>query len=74
MYDSFKDQLPDIDPEETAEWIEALDSVIDQSPGRARFLLQRIIWHARKRDRCAADGLDRLHKYDPSGARALLPG
>ncbi len=49
MYDSFKDQLPDIDPEETSEWIEALDSVIDQSPGRARFLLQRIIWHARKR-------------------------
>ncbi|MEA2486037.1 MAG: pyruvate dehydrogenase component, partial [Actinomycetota bacterium] len=49
MYDAFKDQLPDIDPEETAEWIEALDGVIDTSPARARFLLHRIMLHARAR-------------------------
>jgi pyruvate dehydrogenase E1 component len=49
MYDPFKDQLPDIDPEETSEWIESLDSLIDASPARARFLLHRIIWHARSR-------------------------
>ncbi|MFP5297653.1 MAG: pyruvate dehydrogenase (acetyl-transferring), homodimeric type, partial [Actinomycetota bacterium] len=49
MYDSFKDQLPDIDPEETSEWIEALDSIIDASPARARFLLHRVLWHARSR-------------------------
>src|SRR5918999_1526039 len=49
MYDAFKDQLPDIDPEETSEWIEALDGVIDNSPGRARFLLYRILHHARAR-------------------------
>ena len=49
MYDAFKDQLPDIDPEETQDWIDALDQIIDLSPARARFLLHRILLHARKR-------------------------
>jgi pyruvate dehydrogenase E1 component len=49
VYDAFKNQLPDIDPEETQEWIEALDSIIETSPGRARFLLHRILHHARSR-------------------------
>jgi pyruvate dehydrogenase E1 component len=48
MY-SFTDQLPDIDPDETQEWIEALDQVIDSSTGRARYLLHRILLHARSR-------------------------
>jgi pyruvate dehydrogenase E1 component len=49
VYDAFKDQLPDIDPEETSEWIDALDQIINESPARARFLLHRILLHARKR-------------------------
>ena len=49
MYDAFKDQLPDIDPEETEEWIQALDEIIDASPARARFLLHRVLLHARSR-------------------------
>ena len=49
MYDAFKDQLPDIDPDETQEWIDALDQIIDHSPARARFLLHRVLLHARKR-------------------------
>src|SRR3990170_4531914 len=49
MYDAFKDQLPDIDPEETQEWIDALDQLVDYSPARARFLLHRILQHARSR-------------------------
>ena len=49
MYDAFKDQLPDIDPEETQDWIDALDQIIDLSPARARFLLHRVLLHARKR-------------------------
>ncbi len=49
MYDAFKNQLPDIDPEETQEWIESLNQVIDQSPARARFLLHRVLMHARAR-------------------------
>ena len=49
MYDAFMNQLPDIDPDETQEWIEALDQVIDGSPGRARFLMHRVLHHARSR-------------------------
>jgi pyruvate dehydrogenase E1 component len=49
MIDPFTDQLPDADPEETQEWLEALDSVIDASPARARFLMHRILHHARAR-------------------------
>ena len=48
-FDAFKDQLPDIDPDETAEWIQALDDLIDTSPARAAFLLHRILQHARSR-------------------------
>jgi pyruvate dehydrogenase E1 component len=48
-FDAFKDQLPDIDPDETAEWIQALDDVIETSPARAAFLLHRILQHARSR-------------------------
>ena len=31
MFDQFKQHLPDIDPGETEEWIEALDSVVKTS-------------------------------------------
>lgn len=48
-FDAFKDQLPDIDPDETTEWIQALDDIIDTSPARAAFLLHRILQHARFR-------------------------
>jgi pyruvate dehydrogenase E1 component len=49
MYDAFKNQLPDIDQDETQEWVEALDQIIEASPARARFLLHRILHHARSR-------------------------
>jgi pyruvate dehydrogenase E1 component len=48
-FDAFRDQLPDIDPEETEEWISALDDLIDQSPARAAFVLDRVLVHARAR-------------------------
>jgi pyruvate dehydrogenase E1 component len=48
-FDAFRDQLPDIDPDETEEWIDALDDIIDSSPARAGFLLRRIMHHARSR-------------------------
>src|ERR687895_1537003 len=49
MFDTFKEQLPDIDPEETAEWTAALDQLIEASPARARFLMHKLMWHARSR-------------------------
>ncbi len=41
--------LPDIDPEETAEWLEALDGVID-GPGRqrARYLMLQLLQRSRE--------------------------
>src|ERR687896_660692 len=49
MYDSYMNQLPDIDPDETSEWIESLEDVIQASPARARYLLHKILVHARSR-------------------------
>jgi pyruvate dehydrogenase E1 component len=45
-------RLPDADadPEETREWLEALDAVITrEGPQRATFLLQKLVLHARRR-------------------------
>ncbi len=40
---------PDIDPEETQEWIESLDSVLErEGPERAHFLLERLIDKTRR--------------------------
>ncbi len=41
-------QLPDIDPQETAEWLESLDAVIDvKGKSRAHYLLARLMERAR---------------------------
>src|SRR6476659_7939891 len=48
VYDEFKHQLPDIDPQETQEWIESLDALVKQSGGdRARFVLYKLLKRAR---------------------------
>ncbi|HEX6077209.1 MAG TPA: pyruvate dehydrogenase (acetyl-transferring), homodimeric type [Micromonosporaceae bacterium] len=42
-------QLPDIDPEETAEWIDSLDGVIDgRGRQRARYIMLRLLERARE--------------------------
>ncbi|HPS76995.1 MAG TPA: pyruvate dehydrogenase (acetyl-transferring), homodimeric type, partial [Thermoanaerobaculaceae bacterium] len=44
----FKQQLFDADPEETQEWVDALDGVLETGgPERARFLLRRVLKRAR---------------------------
>jgi pyruvate dehydrogenase E1 component len=41
-------QLPDVDPEETSEWIDSFDAVVDaQGRPRARFLLMKLLERAR---------------------------
>jgi pyruvate dehydrogenase E1 component len=46
-FDEFKHQLPDIDPAETQEWLDALDQVHGQEGDeRARFLLYKILKRA----------------------------
>jgi len=49
IFDGFSQQLPDIDPSETAEWLDSLDSVIDErGRGRARFLLMKLLERSRE--------------------------
>ncbi|NUS45228.1 MAG: pyruvate dehydrogenase (acetyl-transferring), homodimeric type [Mycobacteriaceae bacterium] len=42
--------LPDIDPEETSEWLQSFDQMLDEvGPGRARYLLLRLLERAGER-------------------------
>ena len=48
--DGLPSQLPDIDPEETHEWVESLDGVIDERGAkRARYVMLRLLERARER-------------------------
>ena len=50
VYDITRDQLPDPYPDETAEWLAAIDDIVEhQGRSRARYLLHRILLHARQR-------------------------
>jgi pyruvate dehydrogenase E1 component len=45
---AFKQQLYDVDPQETKEWVESLDHVLEtEGPERARFLLRKVLKRAR---------------------------
>ena len=48
--DGLPSQLPDTDPEETNEWVESLDGVIDERGAkRARYVMLRLLERARER-------------------------
>ncbi len=48
-FDQFKHQLPDIDPEETSEWLDSFDQVVEGSgETRARFLTYKLLKRARQ--------------------------
>ncbi len=48
--DGLPSQLPDLDPAETAEWLESLDAVVaGAGAGRARFLMLKLLERARQR-------------------------
>src|SRR5258707_7279075 len=48
IFDGFASQVPDIDPQETSDWIEAFDQVVQQrGKTRARYLLQRLLERAK---------------------------
>ena len=49
FFDEFKHQLPDIDPQETADWIDSFDQLVEQEgEGRARFVLYKLLKRARQ--------------------------
>ena len=44
-----RDMQPDVDPQETREWLEALDSVLErEGPARANYLLEKLVEKARQ--------------------------
>src|ERR1044072_8150439 len=48
--DGLPSQIPDVDPQETQEWLESLDAVIDSSGlRRARFLMLKLLERAREK-------------------------
>ncbi len=48
LFDGLSHQLPDIDPEETMEWMDSFDAVVDtKGRGRGRFLLMKMLERAR---------------------------
>jgi pyruvate dehydrogenase E1 component len=48
LFDGVSHQLPDIDPTETAEWLDSFDTVVSaHGRSRARFLLMKLIERAR---------------------------
>jgi pyruvate dehydrogenase E1 component len=48
-FDEFKHQLPDIDPDETADWLASFDQVVAQGgESRARFLVYKLLKRARQ--------------------------
>lgn len=49
IFDQFKQQLPDVDPTETQEWLDSLDAVVDQAGReRARFIIYKLLKRARQ--------------------------
>ena len=49
IIDGFVHQLPDTDPDETQEWRDSLDAVVDiQGKARARYLLSSLLERARE--------------------------
>jgi pyruvate dehydrogenase E1 component len=50
LFDGVSHQLPDADPTETSEWLDAFDDVVDaHGRTRARYLLMRILERARQK-------------------------
>ncbi|MDQ4070598.1 MAG: pyruvate dehydrogenase (acetyl-transferring), homodimeric type, partial [Actinomycetota bacterium] len=49
IFDGFAQQLPDIDKEETAEWLDSLEAVAEtRGKSRARFLVMKLLERARE--------------------------
>ena len=68
-------QIPDIDPDETVDWLESLDGLLeDKGRNRARFIMLQLLARARERQ----VGLPALRSSDyintiPPRVRAVVP-
>ena len=74
--DGMPSQIPDTDPDETREWVESFDTVLEVAgPRRARFLMLRLLQHAREHQ----VGVPALRSTDyvntiPAEAEPWFPG
>ncbi|MGQ0722589.1 MAG: pyruvate dehydrogenase (acetyl-transferring), homodimeric type, partial [Candidatus Eiseniibacteriota bacterium] len=76
MFPESRDQVPDSDPRESAEWVESLESVLAAAgPERAAFLMRRLLDHARRRN-VALPALTRTPYYNtiPPSDEPHFPG
>ena len=68
MHQKLNERVVDLDPQETAEWVEALDQVIDDAgPDRAAYLLDQLSERAR------ASGADLPNHLNTSYMNTILP-
>jgi len=50
IHEGLPTQLPDIDPDETQEWLESLDALLDErGRSRARYVMLKLLERARER-------------------------
>jgi len=50
IHEGLPTQLPDIDPDETQEWVESLDALVEErGRGRARYVMLKLLERARER-------------------------
>ena len=50
IHEGLPTQLPDIDPEETQEWLESLEALLDErGKARARFVMLKLLERAREK-------------------------
>ena len=69
-----KDILPDVDPQETREWLDALESTLEQEgPERAHFLIESLIDTARRKGvhlphRATTAYVNTIHEVDEEKA------
>ncbi|MHB2022920.1 MAG: pyruvate dehydrogenase (acetyl-transferring), homodimeric type [Mycobacteriales bacterium] len=74
--DGLPSQIPDVDPQETTEWLDSLDAVIDRAGARrARYLMLKLLERARER----SVGVPALRSTDyvntiPAEAEPWFPG
>ena len=48
-FDAFLQQLPDADPDETAEWLESLDNLVaTEGASRARYVIGKLLARAKR--------------------------
>ena len=68
-------KTPDVDPEETGEWIEALEGVLErEGPERAHFLVEQLIDRARRAIAWTRDFGEQIFSLSGNRENALVLG